>query len=114
CDLQRADALDVSREALVAKAIHGDLILTDHHRLGLDALGTGLDLLAVHVRNGTHQLLHRGDEGTGIHRVTRHRERLVTVTKHQNLRGCQHASAPPSDWDAGSLLVAGWCVGRIY
>src|SRR3989441_3745479 len=86
-DQQRADALDFTREALVTKSIHGGLILTDRNRLGFDALGAGLDLLAIHVRDRPHQLLHRGDEGTGIH----------AVTKHHNLRGCQPACASRPD-----------------
>src|SRR5712691_1645123 len=82
-DQERADPLDFAWEALVTKAIHSGLILTDHHQLGFDGFGAGLDLLAVHVRDGPHQLFHRADEGTRIH----------TVTKHQNLRSCQQLSA---------------------
>src|SRR2546425_11091743 len=55
-DQQRADALDFTREALVTKSIHGGLILTDRHRLGFDALGAGLDLLAVRSEEHTSEL----------------------------------------------------------
>src|SRR5207244_11587173 len=71
-DQERADPLDFAWEALVTKAIHSGLILTDHHQLGFDGFGPGLDLLAVHVRDGPHQLFHRGDAGTCIHTVTKH------------------------------------------